>query len=186
MLAKYLRLLAFLKIGCNFIPGSLSQETTATFSGIAWRAHKNMLSPFLHFEDGWILSTHGDVQLFLPCETWRTWQQQQMLHQGWADFREISMKFQRQNRRATKTASNTELLCQGKCSQNVPKILNTEYLFSFSFYLWILLSSADLPMPQDGTTCIFAITSSGWASGVGCSQETWTQSHNDSAIGLNT
>ena len=25
-------------------------------------------------------------------------------------------------------------------------------------------------MPQDGTSCIFAITSTGWASGVGCSQ----------------
>ena len=35
----------------------------------------------------------------------------------------------------------------------------------FGFYFRLIYQ-----MPQDGTSCIFAITSTGWASGVGCSQ----------------
>ena len=173
------------KIPSDFISGSVSQETTATFS----RRRTNILSAFLHFQDGCIVSTHfGDVQLFLPCETWRTWQQEQISHQGWTDVREISMELQLQHRRATKTASNTALLYQRKCSQNGPKILlsipSLQFFcivsLFFGFYFRLIYQ-----MPQ-GRDFLHFCHYIHWM-GLGCRvfPGTWTQSHNDSAIRLN-
>lgn len=96
---------------------------------------------------------------------------------------------QRQHRRATKTASNTALLCQRKCSQNGPKILPSKYLcyffFASCFHFWILLSSADLPNAT-GRDFLHFCHYIHWM-GLGCRvfPGTWTQSHNDFAIRLN-
>lgn len=92
-----------------------------------------------------------------------------MLHQGWAD-----LHFSANTDVQQKLLVILHFCVKESAAKMDQKYyhLNTFVTFFlhrvsiFGFYFRRLIYQ----MPQDGTSCIFAITSTGWASGVGCSQ----------------